>query len=140
MTTRGIEDVYLLEGNVNGELFLQFVQRCLLNVIKPLDGNNAWSVVMLDNASIHHLDAFVNLITAAGGFLSQYSPDLNPIEEVFSKIKTLIEVASFPGPTHPRKRAWYPLFAHARNYLSQNRGGGAYDVLNPRARLCDVLY
>ena len=65
MTTRGIEDTYLIEGNVNGDIFLQFVQRCLLNIIQPFDGNNARSVV-LDNASIHHVDAVVELITAAG--------------------------------------------------------------------------
>ena len=33
MTTRGIEDTYSIEGNVNGDIFLQFVQRCLLNII-----------------------------------------------------------------------------------------------------------
>ena len=65
MTTRGIEDTYLIEGNVNGDIFRQFVQRCLLNIIQPFDGNNACSVV-LDNASIHHVDAVVELITAAG--------------------------------------------------------------------------
>ena len=72
MTTRGIEDVYLVEGNVNTEIFLQFVQRCLLNIIEPFDGNNARSVVMLDNASIHHLDAVVDLITT--GALDFYPP------------------------------------------------------------------
>ena len=79
MTTRGIEDTYLIEGNVNGDIFLQFVQRCLLNIIQPFDGNNARSVVVLDNASIHCVDAVVELITAAGAlvrFLPPYSPDL----------------------------------------------------------------
>ena len=107
MTTGGIEDVYLVEGNVNGEIFLQFVQRCLLNIIKPFDGNNARSVVVLDNASIHHLDAVVDLITAAGAlvrFLPPYSPDLNPIEEVFSKVKALIKEneAAYQATAEPR--------------------------------------
>ena len=91
MTTRGIEDTYLIEGNVNGDIFLQFVQRCLLNKIQPFD---ARSVVVLDNASIHRVDAVVELITAAGAlvqFLPPYSPDLNPIEEVFSKIKAFLK-------------------------------------------------
>ena len=38
MSTRGVEDVYQVEGNVNGDIFLNFVQRCLLNVIQPFDG------------------------------------------------------------------------------------------------------
>ena len=49
---------------------------------------------MLDNASIHRVDAVVELITAAGTlfrFLPPYSPDLNPIEEVFSKIKAFLK-------------------------------------------------
>ena len=94
MTTTGIEDTYLIEGNVNGDIFLQFVQRCLLNIIQPFDGNNARTVVVLDNASINHVDAVVELKTAAGAlvkFLAPYSLDLNLIEEVFSKIKALFK-------------------------------------------------
>ena len=38
-------------------------------------------------------------------------------------------LASYPGPAPPEKeRAWYPLLAHARNYLGQDKGGGAYDA------------
>ena len=86
LTTEGIEDVYIVEGNVNGAIFLQ---RCLLN-IKPFDGSNSKSVVIFDNASIHHLSSVVATITAAGAlvrFLPPYSPDFNPIEEAFSKVK-----------------------------------------------------
>lgn len=90
MPTRGVEDVYQVEGNVNGDIFINFVQRCLLNVIQPFDETNPRSVIILDNAAIHHLDAVVALISAAGAlvrFLPPYSPDLNPIEELFSKVK-----------------------------------------------------
>ncbi len=90
MSTRGIEDVYLAEGSVNGDTFVQFIQRSLLNIIQPFDGNNPRSVVVLNNASIHHVDAVCELISAAGAlvrFLPPYSPDLNPIEELFSKVK-----------------------------------------------------
>ena len=37
MTTRGFEDAYLVDGNINGKIFLDFVQRCLLDVIQPFD-------------------------------------------------------------------------------------------------------
>ena len=69
LTMEGIEDVYIVEGNVNGAIFLQFIQRCLLNIIKPFDGNNSKSVVVFDNASIHHLSSVVDLITAAGALV-----------------------------------------------------------------------
>ena len=93
LTTDCIEDVYTVEGNVNGEIFLGFIQRCLLNIIKPFDGSNPKSVVVFDNASIHHLSTVIDIITAAGAivrFLPPYSPDLNPIEEVFSKVKAYL--------------------------------------------------
>ena len=93
LTTDGIEDVYIVEGNVNGEIFLGFIQRCLLNIIKPFDGSNPKSVVVFDNASIHHLSTVIDIITAAGAivrFLPPYSPDLNPIEEAFSKVKAYL--------------------------------------------------
>ena len=94
MSTRRLEDVYLVEGSVNGDTFLQFIQRSLLNIIKPFDGNNPRSVVILDNASIHHVDTVCDLISAAGAlvrFLPPYSPDLNLIEELFSKVKGYLE-------------------------------------------------
>ena len=94
MTTRGIEDFYMVEGSVNGDIFLNFIQRCLLSVMLPFDGDNPRSVLVMDNASIHHVEAVVDLLTAAGvliRFLPPYSPDLNPIEEVFSKVKAYVK-------------------------------------------------
>ena len=87
MTTRDVEDAYLVDCNVNGKIFLDFVKRCLLDVIQPVDGNNPRSVVVFDNASIHHLETVVDLIEAAGTlvrFLPPYRPDLNPIEELLN--------------------------------------------------------
>ena len=91
LTYRGIEDVYIAEGNVNSDMFLQFIQRCLLPILQPFDGDNPCSVVIIDNASIHHVEMVTRLISAAGAllrFLPPYSPDLNPIEEAFSKVKS----------------------------------------------------
>ena len=102
LTTQGIEDVYIVEGSVNGAVFIQFIQRCLLNVIQPFNGSNHNSVVVFDNASIHHLSTVFDLITAAGAlvsFLPPYSPDLNPIEEAFSKVKAYISKAPIRVPT-----------------------------------------
>ena len=52
----GIHDVYLAEGNVNGEKFATFVRSCLLPILQPFDYTNPHSVVILDNASIHHVE------------------------------------------------------------------------------------
>ena len=52
------------------------------------------SVIVLDNASIHHVDDFVELLHSLGAlvlFLPPYSPNYNPIEEAFSKVKSLIK-------------------------------------------------
>ena len=90
LSTKGIEDVYITDTSVNGEVFLDFVRKCLLPVLMPFDGINQNSVVILDNTSIHHLDCVVETILSIGAlvrFLPPYSPDYNPIEEVFTKVK-----------------------------------------------------
>ena len=59
----------------------------------PFNGVNPRSVVLLDNASIHHTARPVELIQSVGAlvqYLPAYSPDLNPIEEMFSKVKACL--------------------------------------------------
>ena len=56
----------------------------------PYNGTNPNSIVILDNASIHHVEGVVDMIHNAGllvYFLPPYSPDYAPIEECFSKVK-----------------------------------------------------
>ena len=51
------------------------------------------TVVIMDNASIHHVDGIVNMIEEVGAmvmFLPPYSPDFNPIEALFSKLKNQV--------------------------------------------------
>ena len=60
----------------------------------PFNGVNPRSIVFLDNASIHHVSHAVSLIQSVGAlvhFLPPYSPDLNPIEELFSKVKAVLK-------------------------------------------------
>ena len=90
---RGVEDVYIHEGTVNGDVFEDCVHTTLLPTLQPFNGANSRSVVVLDNASIHHLDQIQDIITSSGAlirFLPPYSPDLMPLEEVFSKVKYFI--------------------------------------------------
>jgi transposase len=94
MTTRGIEDVYTTTGSVNGEKFIEYFCQCVLPIIMPFDGQNPRSIVVMDNASIHHLDKVHEIITGVGAklcFLPPYSPDLMPLEEVFSKVKYFLK-------------------------------------------------
>lgn len=96
MTTRGIEDVFVCKGSVDGEVFQQFLCQCVLPIILPFDGNNPRSVVVMDNASIHHLERVYDIITGVGTrlvFLPPYSPDLMPLEEVFSKVKAALKAS-----------------------------------------------
>ena len=62
--------------------------------MNSFDGNNSLSFVIMENASIHHaddaVDAFENPAQVRVIFLSLYSPDLMPLEEVFSKVKSII--------------------------------------------------
>ena len=66
MSTSGVEEVYLVEGSVNGNIFLEFVRHCLLPILKPFNGVNRNSIVVLDIASIHHLDKVQEAVDAVG--------------------------------------------------------------------------
>lgn len=94
MTVYGLHDVYIAEGTINGERFTEFVTNCLLSVLMPFNGVNPFSVVIMDNATIHHVDSVVSLIQGIGSrliFLPPYSPDLNPLEPVFGKVKSILK-------------------------------------------------
>jgi hypothetical protein len=67
----------LIEGPMNGELFLAYVEQCLVPTLKPDD------IVVADNLATHKVAGVVDAIEAAGAtlrYLPQYSPELNPIE------------------------------------------------------------
>ena len=56
LTTNGIEDVFVTAGTVNGDVFTQFICECVLPILLPFDGVNPCSNLVLDNASIHHIE------------------------------------------------------------------------------------
>ena len=82
---------YLAEGSVNDERFEYFVRTCLLPVLLPYNGINPHSIMIMDNASIHHVPPVVQLIENTGAKLVFYSPDLNPLEPVIGKVKQLLK-------------------------------------------------
>ena len=93
LSVHGILDCKMVTGSVDGELFYDFIQASLLPHLMPFNGRNPHSVVVMDNCSIHHVDETVKMIPEVGAlilFLPPYSPDHNPIEEAFSKVKLQI--------------------------------------------------
>jgi len=82
-----IEAPCLFDGPINGERFLAYVEQFLVPTLQPGD------IVVLDNLGSHKGKAVRRAIRDAGArllFLPKYSPDLNPIEQVFAKLKTLL--------------------------------------------------
>ena len=65
VSVKGIEDI-LVEGNVNGE---SFVKDSLVLSLQPINCCNLYSVVVMDNASIHHVDRVAELIIQTGALL-----------------------------------------------------------------------
>ena len=85
-----VEAPCLFDGPINGERFLAYVREFLIPTLKPND------IVVADNLGSHKGKAVRNAIRTAGArlvFLPKYSPDLNPIEQVFAKVKTLVRKA-----------------------------------------------
>ena len=95
ISTAGIHDVFIGEGTMNGDRFSKFVRNVLLSHLNPFNGVNPRSVVIMDNASIHHVGKVIDLIETQAGakvcFLPPYSPDLNPAEGVFSQVKSIMK-------------------------------------------------
>ena len=69
LTTRGIEDLYLKSGSVNGDILEDFICQCVLPILLLYDGQNPRSVLLLDNASIHHLERVQEILTGCGARL-----------------------------------------------------------------------
>lgn len=94
MSLCGILDVSVRSGTTNSETFYEFTQTCLLPHLQPYNGLNRHSIVVMDNCSIHHTAGISEMIEEVGAiahFIPPYSPDLNPIELAFSKVKATIK-------------------------------------------------
>lgn len=81
---------WVIDGPINGEAFETYVKTQLAPTLKPGD------VVVWDNLNVHKNPGAARAIKAKGAwllFLPRYSPDLNPIEKAFSKLKALLRKA-----------------------------------------------
>ena len=91
LTPRGMIAPGVLDGPMNRDAFMTYVEQVLVPELRPGD------VVILDNLPSHKGPMVRNLIHAAGAelvFLPPYSPDYNPIELAFSKLKALLRKAA----------------------------------------------
>ena len=90
LTLDGIIATLVTSNTVTAVTFEEFIVSKLLTKLMPFNGVNPNSILVLDNATIHHVQSVLEVIKDTGClllFLPPYSPDLNPIEETFSKIK-----------------------------------------------------
>ncbi|NQW55073.1 MAG: IS630 family transposase [Rhodospirillales bacterium] len=79
-----VDAPWLIEGPINGESFRLYIDKVLVPTLRPGD------IVVMDNLGSHRSSAVRSALRAAGAklfFLPKYSPDLNPIEMLFSKLK-----------------------------------------------------
>jgi transposase len=91
LTTRGLIAPWVLDGAINQEAFETYVAQVLVPELRPGD------TVILDNLSSHKGPRVRQMIEAAGAsllYLPPYSPDLNPIEMAFAKLKALLRGAA----------------------------------------------
>ena len=90
LTLGGLTACLSVEGAADTPVMVAFVEHALVPTLRP------GQVVVLDNLSIHRVPRVRQLIEAAGCrllFLPAYSPDFNPIEQAWSKLKTLLRTA-----------------------------------------------
>jgi transposase len=86
-----VEAPWLIDGPINGERFRLYVEKVLLPTLRPDD------IVVIDNLGSHRGKAIRRIIRSVGAklfFLPKYSPDLNPIEQLFAKLKHRLRSAA----------------------------------------------
>ena len=91
LTTRGFVAPYALDGAMNGAVFRAWIEQMLAPVLRRGD------LVIMDNLAAHKVAGVREAIEARGAelrYLPPYSPDLNPIEQAFAKLKALLRRAA----------------------------------------------
>ncbi len=86
-----IEAPCVIDGPMTGQLFLAYVEQFLAPTL------SAGDIVVMDNLPAHKVKGVAEAIAATGAelrYLPPYSPDLNPIEQMFAKLKTLLRKAA----------------------------------------------
>lgn len=115
---RGMTAPFVTDGAMNGNTFLTYVKSCLAPTLRR------GHIVILDNLAAHKVPGVREAIEARGAtlrYLPQYSPDLNPIEMPFSKLKAFLrKVAERTVPALCRRIGYFArclTAREARNYF-----------------------
>jgi transposase len=91
LTTHGFIAPYVIDGAMNGAIFKAWIEQMLAPELRPGD------IVIMDNLRAHKVEGIAKAITnqrAELRYLPPYSPDLNPIEQAFAKLKALLRKAA----------------------------------------------
>ena len=91
LTSRGFIAPYVLDGTMDGLTFRAWIEQMLAPKLEPGD------IVIMDNLPAHKVQGVRQAIEAKGAelrYLPPYSPDLNPIEQAFAKLKALLRKAA----------------------------------------------
>jgi transposase len=118
LSGQGLETALCFEGTLNGAVFVYFLEHFLCPLLKP------GHIVVVDNARAHQVDGVVELIEAAGArvrYLPPYSPDLNPIELAWSKVKHALRKAQARTP-----EALYDALSQALDTLTPANAQGYF--------------
>ena len=121
LRSTGLVAPLVLDGPMNGQAFLAYVEQVLTLTLRPGD------VVVMDNLSAHKVAGVAEAVRAVGAsvlYLPPYSPDLNPIEQAFAKLKALLRRAA----ARTRDTLWTTIGqllgqfspAECRNYLANS--------------------
>lgn len=105
----GLAAPCVLDGPINGTAFLAWVEQMLAPELHPGD------IVILDNLGSHKVSGVQQAIEAAGAsvrYLPPYSPDMNPIEQVFAKLKGLLRQTA----ARTRESLWQAIGALLDNF------------------------
>ncbi len=117
----GVIAPLVVDGPVTGAVFRAYIEQMLAPTLRGGD------VVVMDNVAIHKVSGIREAITAAGAsllYLPSYSPDLNPIEQLFAKLKARLRQAA----ARSREALWAAIAslldtltpAECRNYLANS--------------------
>lgn len=111
LRTTGLTAPLVLDGAMNGDAFRAYVEQILAPTLAPGD------LVVMDNLASHKVSGIREAIEACGAsllYLPPYSPDLNPIEQAFSKLKALIRKAA----TRTRQALWNAIGRFLHRYTA----------------------
>ena len=114
----------VIDGPMNATIFVTYLKECLAPKLKRGD------VVIMDNLPVHRVAAVREVIEEAGAklrYLPKYSPDLNPIEQAFSKLKAHLRKAA--------ERTYSAPLAQNRNACGRIQSARMHQLL-PICRIC----